>query len=39
VYVAVLLTPDTGTVALNRPSAAPTDAACGSVKTTRGTAS
>ena len=31
VYVAVFATPDTGTIALQRPAEAPTAAACGSV--------
>ena len=39
VYVAVLATADTEAVARKRASSAPTDAACGSVNTTRGSAS
>jgi hypothetical protein len=39
VYVSFFATSVTGTVVPKRPSVAPTDAACGSVKTVRGTAS
>ena len=39
VYVSVFAISRSGTVALNGASVAPTDAAAGSVKTTRGTAS